>query len=132
MGDARLDPDEVTRLTGIAPTRSWRVGDRRSRNGVELRPEEDSGWRFQLGPSFSIELPNQLEGLLEQFDPHVIGIRDLVSRPGAEVEVSVHVVMAEQTPIGTFEHSLLERIVALGADLDVDLYVVEEDYFSEG
>ena len=43
----------------------------------------------------------------------------------------MHVYMADQTPIGTFEHPLLERIVALGADFDVDLHVVAEDYFND-
>lgn len=74
-----------------------------------------------------MELPAQVEELLSLFDDHVRGLREIVDRTGADIEVSVHVSMAEQAPIGTFELPLLQKLVALGAALDLDLYVVNED-----
>ncbi len=131
VADAGLDPDEITALTGLTPTRSWHVGDHKVRNGVELRPETTAGWRLQVGPTVSVDLPKQVDTLLSLLEPHAVGLREIAGRTGAEIEISVHVYTANQTPIGTLERSLLERILALGADLDIDLYVVDEDYFAE-
>jgi hypothetical protein len=126
VGGGAFDPDEISSVVGVSPTRSWRVGDRRSRNGVELTAETTSGWRFELGPKVSVELPALVEELLSHFSNHGPGLREIVTRTGAAVEVSVHVYMADQAPIGFFELPLLRRLVDLGANLDIDLYVVEE------
>jgi hypothetical protein len=61
--------------------------------------------------------------LLDIVEPHRATISEIVAQTGAETEVSAHVFMSEQTPIGTIPLATLRRIVALGADFDLDLYV---------
>lgn len=43
-------------------------------------------------------------------------------------EIGLHLKMADQTPIGTFDASLLRRLAVLDLDRDFDLYVVDDGY----
>ena len=60
--------------------------------------------------------------------PTAVSCLRLPHRPGAETEVSAHIHMSDQTPIGSITTAALRRIVALNADFDLDLYVVDDAY----
>jgi Domain of unknown function (DUF4279) len=131
VGD-ELDPDAVTRLTGVVPTQSWRRGDAHvARTGVTLKPRASSAWIYYTPTVFSVELPALLDDLLNMFEPKRDEVVALLNRAHSRAEFSLHIYMSDQTPIGTITHETLKRIVAFEADLDVDLYVVEDDFLAE-
>ena len=128
-----LDPDEVTELTGLDPSDAWRKGDPHvNRIGVVLAPRKTSVWSFYAPTEFSLDLPELLDGLLDRFEPKRDENVALLHRTSSTAEVSLHIYMSDQTPIGTISLATLKRIVALNADLDLDLYVVDDDRLKRG
>ena len=127
-----LDPDKVTQLTGVIPTQSWRRGDAHvAATGVTHKPRRTSAWISYTPTVFSVELPDLLDGLLDLFEPKRDEVVALLHRSQSRAEFSLHIQMSDQTPIGTISLETLKRIVAFEADLDVDLYVVDDDYLTE-
>ena len=126
--DDAVDMGFVSDRTAVTPTRMWTKGEPNVlRNGhVMPRPWAYSGWRLELGPRRTIDLPGMLDELLVSVEPS--GLHDLASEAHLEIVVSAHVYMADQAPVGTFEADLVRRIAAMGAVLDIDLYAVEDDY----
>lgn len=129
--DDAVDMSVVTERTGVTPTHIWKKGEARVlRNGhVMPSPCAESGWRLELGPRRTIDLPGMLDELLSVVEPG--SLHTFASESRMEVELSAHVYMANQAPVGTLESDLVGRIAALGASFDIDLYVVDGDYASD-
>ena len=96
--------------------------------GHRLRDRPTSCWALETGRIQSLDLPAILEGLLDTVEGHREGIVKIARESGADVEVSAHIFMSEQAPVGSISLATLRRIVELGADFDFDLYAVDEDY----
>ena len=62
---------------------------------------------------------------LEPVSVALAEIRDELNLSGW---IGVHLKMADQTPVGDLDAELLRRLVALDLGLDLDLYVVDDDY----
>ena len=70
----RFEPDDVTRLIGLQPTKTWRRGDMRTR----VRAWEWDGWAIELDPEDSVDLPQMTERLLAILEPFVTAINTAV------------------------------------------------------
>jgi len=79
----------------------------------------------------TIDLPAVLDGVLNTVEESRNVLLEVATSMSAEIEVSAHILMSDQAPIGTISNATLRRIVHLNADLDLDLYVVDDDYLRD-
>lgn len=126
VGDG-LDPDEVTEVTGLDPLHAWRKGDPRVwRSGEVGPPRKTSAWIYEAPVEFSVDLPGLLSRLLDCVEPRRREILALMDRTGSTARVSLHIYMSYTTPNGYVTCATMKRIVALNADLELDLYVDDD------
>jgi hypothetical protein len=133
VGDEAFDPHEITRRTGLRPNGGvWRKGEPRVlRTGRVLPDRTHSHWGIVSATVSALDLPQLLSDILDVVEPHRETILDIAAGCGAELEVSLHIFMTHQTPIGTVPLATLRRIVAFNADFDWDLYVVDGEYLRD-
>lgn len=78
------DPDDITRLIGLEPTKSWRVGE-------PLAPYsehklEQSGWRLYSRLPLSEPVEAHLEDLLLMLEPHALAVREAAVKFGLGIK----------------------------------------------
>jgi hypothetical protein len=113
----------------LTPTYVWRKHDAHATpNGQSLPPRQSSCWSVATERLSSFDLPAILDGLLDAVETHRSAFLEVAASTGAEIEVSAHIHMSDQTPIGSIPLATLRRIVSLNADFDLALYVVDDVY----
>jgi hypothetical protein len=113
-----LDPDAVTSLLGLEPTRMFRKGDRRGE--TKVWPHGYWGITSQ-GTVETTDLAVHIEWLLAQLEP----VREqLTSVVRGDVKADVNCFIESGTGHGgpTFSPQLLARIAALNLELGLDIY----------
>lgn len=115
-----FDPDAFTRSVGLAPTDTWREGDR---VGVSEIRRHHTGWRCSVPRRSSLDLSEPLRELLEEILLHSKAIRAECDRLGLEAEVSCVVFVGSPAPAAHFDTDTLNAVRELGASIDLDLYI---------
>jgi len=105
----------------LAPTRTWRAGDIIGKS--KLKRKQD-GWAFGLPQREAIELDALLRELLDAVEPHKDRIAQAVSRFSLEIEVACAIYIRDETPVCNLAAETIQRLAALGGDLDLDLIVL--------
>jgi uncharacterized protein DUF4279 len=116
---SEMDPDEVTRRTGLQPSRTWRRGEPIQQT---LLQREHSGWVLEIPEEVSLDLGEQVKRLLDRFWPQAAAIAGARRECGIEIEIACEVYVRGQTPSIHFDQLTLARIVELGAEIDVDIH----------
>jgi hypothetical protein len=116
-----LDPEQITGVTGLAPTKTWRVGEP-IREGLLLRHKQ-SGWSIASGLPHSQELEDHVEALLRRLGSGWRALVDLGRRYDAEVDCAVYCYGGVRPAIHLSEEQL-HRLAELNAALDIDLYIL--------
>lgn len=119
---AKFVPDEVTRLVGLTPTRTWRSGDQIQ--GTELKRKQD-GWVFGLRYRETYDMDSLLNELLDSIWPHLEQIKEVAKSLHLKTEISFGTYVREETPTCWFAAATIQRVSELGADLDVDLILTK-------
>lgn len=103
-------------MIGIAPTKTWRVGDAIEQS---TRKYSSNGWRVSaMVPLIGVE-----EGVAELLDrarQHWIKLRELSA--DSRVELSVVIYADGQMPSIHFRSDQIEKLAELSAKIDVDVY----------
>ncbi len=123
-----IDPDEITRLTGITPTRIQRAGDPVS--WASSLSEEDkqrirvktNGWVMYSGLDSNVDLPTQVKALLEKLESAWDRLIELSQQYEPAVECIVRSYGGDRPEI-TFDKEVVRKLAQLNAELGVDLYV---------
>lgn len=118
----KCDPEEITRLVGLRPSKTWRMGDL-----IEgtIRRDAENGWRIDSGLPNSSSLEEHLDRLLTLLEDKKENIAALAESCYSEVSCIVYAI--DYVPALTFEKEHLRRIVALGACIDIDLYCMMKE-----
>jgi hypothetical protein len=102
------------------------------------RRYEQDGWVLSIGPepldeSTQASLPAQVRALRETLGPVTEELRDIIAQLGLASELScVLYVRGSDRPSLHFDQDVLNWLTALGAEIDIDLYVLgEADVFPE-
>lgn len=112
------DPEAISRATGIAPTKTWRIGDiRQERTG---KTHLDCGWRLDADNTDGREVETQISSLLEALWPVHEYLTALT--PRCEMQFSIVVHCRESAPPVYLSTAQMQRIAQLGAGLDIDIY----------
>jgi hypothetical protein len=125
MGD-RLDPDAITRATGLTPDVSHRKGDAHtSSRGRHFPPWPNGLWSLpseQGLPSTGNLLEDHLTWLLDQLEPHSETLMRLSAEQGLTADFWCGYFMGQSNSSFGLTARTLARIAALGADLALDIY----------
>lgn len=115
-------PEDVTRLVGLTPTKTWRLGD--AIQQTQLRRKCD-GWVIGLPSREAYDMDNVLRELLDILAPHEDRIAEAARQFALAVEISVGVYISGETPASLFSADTIRRLSSLQASLDIDLILIE-------
>ena len=114
----QCDPEEITRVTGITPTKTWRAGDvRYAKTG---RLHTDCGWRLDAPSDIPPAIDAHLDALLDLVAGALVQLKALSS--SCEIQINVVVHCREGAPEMNIRPDHIQRLAAIGAGIDIDLY----------
>lgn len=113
-----LTAEEITVFTGLKPDRTWKIGDLRPKTIIK---EKQNGWLIQSLLSKEESLESHVENLLNRLRPFASKLLELSTK----VEIQFSCVAYDVSPPALFfKKDIIAQISALGASLDIDLYIV--------
>jgi hypothetical protein len=119
-----FNPEEVMRVVPIEPAGIWRMGQSPR---PPLPPRQFDGVYWSTDSAVSLTTEAQLLSLLDRFQPYEHDLVAVCRRLNLEVEITCRAYVVDTTPDTHFSLSTLKRIVALGADLDVDIMLLRPE-----
>ena len=117
-----LNPDEITELTGIAPTTTWRQGDLTHPAG-KLR-HTDNGWGVKSLQPESAPLGEHVVSIVDVLKPSWNELVQLGPRFEAQFSCSVFIVGA-QGPELIMSREQVNAICDLSASIDFDTFAFD-------
>lgn len=140
--DVDFEPDEVTALLGVRPTRVRRRGEQG--DDARVQYPRSSYWSFDLPRRFEIDSEALVSELLDAIEPAATGLERVRGELPVEAQVSLAQYLhgylydagdegprsfSATSPALAFEATTLERMAGLGLGLDVDQYIYDNtDY----
>ena len=118
-----LDPSSMTERVQLAPTRSYRIGEKRfPKSSVKF---QDNRWYFEPQKDVPGELEKKLKFLLDRLEPVEANIASLQDE--CEIYISICYKGYKDWMGGWhIDKETIRRIAALGAEVDLDLYAYGE------
>lgn len=117
------DPELVTQLIGVEPTRVSRKGERRS-GGSPLGRQHEL-WALDSSLDGSASFEEHLGRILDQLELNPAGARECVRRFDAVLQCASQ--FETCNPGFALSANLVARVAALELGFDFDLYVLPED-----
>lgn len=118
-----LDPEEVTRLLGCAPTRAWRKGDVREDPRYHIL-QRTGVWSLDSDTDRSVPLDEQIRALIARVPTDSAVWEALARRFDIDVFCGIH--LDEWNRGCGFGPDLLRRLGEMKAALDLDIYGPDE------
>jgi hypothetical protein len=124
-----LIPNEITTLMGIAPSKAWSKGDpipRKKDSRFIPRPDYPFGrWLFYAPCSKYDSFGVQINALLEALERLPSDVTDLIRKYNGEISIACS---SGEDSIGFhFDASIIQRIYALGAEVDITVYPIRDE-----
>lgn len=119
-----FDPAEITRQIGIEPTQTARRGD--SIQKTKIRHKTDV-WSLSTGKQESLDLDALVRMILDQIGERAPAVAAIRAALSLDAEIACAVYVEGQTPAISLDRETVARIAALGASIDVDLYILDDD-----
>ena len=118
-------PEEITRLLGIQPTRSWRLGDPvsyadRLLPGASAPKTKQNTWILDGPRSNSPSLAEHAERLIEIVMPAASRFKKLPQGTGIALNCAVY--DYERRAILEFSNETLRALALIGADISMSYY----------
>lgn len=111
--------EAVTAAFGVAPSRTWNVGDPLPSG---RRPHKSKGWRLWSSLPLTATMKEHAIHLLDQLkpDPEKLAMLDAEV---ADLSFAVESWNGARPPLG-LDRKMMARLVEMKLDLDIDLYVL--------
>ena len=111
--------EAVTAAFGVAPSRTWNVGDPLPSG---RRPHKSKGWRLWSSLPLTATMKEHAIHLLDQLkpDPEKLAMLD---PEVADLSFAVESWNGARPPLG-LDRKMMARLVEMKLDLDIDLYVL--------
>ncbi|ELR71940.1 hypothetical protein C900_02125 [Fulvivirga imtechensis AK7] len=128
-----FNPIDFTKDIGVEPSDSWLKGDlidtyMELRKGKSMQKRKESAWEYSIGFISSLdfsELTLQFERI---FEGKTGAIKKYVENNQLEVTVNAVIEIANgETPSLNLSKEFISFIHDLGAELDFDLYLLEDE-----
>ena len=118
-----LDPSEITNLLHMHPDQSHRCGDPNiSKSGRRYADYTEGLWALHSSVDETHAIDEHLKALVTKLWQH----RDLLqecSKRGYKIDICVGIFGIDDNMRFVLKNTLLRRVMQLGVDLDLDLYL---------
>lgn len=115
-----LDPEQVTALTGIEPSETWRVGDLIDKHATVRHKQ--NGWSVESALPPTAELEDHVKDVLDQLQAGWASLKGVSARFDSEISCVLYI--KSVNPPVHFDKDTVARIAELGAEIDIDIYVL--------
>ena len=110
-------PNKITEIVGLEADRVWNAGDLRPNTIIR---EPMHGWVLNSHAAENASLMEHVSELLAKLEPAAIKIKTLSEK--CDIEFSC-IIYDDSVPSLFFDKAIISQICALGAALDIDLYI---------
>jgi hypothetical protein len=117
-----FDPEDVTRVLGLQPTRTWRKGDMNPETGLE---RNHTRWSLESRLQESEPLEFHVDDVLQQLDGVAGSIRDLAAKYNGTLQLVAYVYT--QYPGLCMAPEQVKDLANLGLSFDFDFYYLYSD-----
>ena len=118
---SNVDPGDITAALGIVPSTTWRVGDLIPNTPMARK---DNGWRLSSPRRASYHLEDEIKYVIDKVSSRVDAIRATIVKFRLEAEIACAVYVKGDVPSMHLDNDLVRIVAELGADIDIDLYVL--------
>ena len=116
----RYSLEEITKMIGLKPTRTERMGQIRQRS---KNAAKENTWVFEPYKDLPDELERKLQTLLDYLLPHKQAIRQLASQCYCAIHLAYYAYSGYGSLRGChFDALFIQQINDLGVEMDFDLY----------
>lgn len=117
-----MPPEEVSAALGLSPSKSWRAGDPHDAHRIPGKKRDESFWRIEsrIARDARVELEDHVKDVLAQLEPCFAAAASLSKKHRGLIELVGY--FHEDYPGLGFEASTLQRMAALGVEVDCDFY----------
>ncbi len=129
-----FEPEDLTKLIGVSPTKFWKKGDQIKSNislridNINLPVRNESGWEYSFGFLETLDLQDVLRGFENLFLSKAERIKEFTEKHNLDSTVNVVVEIANaQTPSLNLNKKNISLLYSLGAELDIDTYILEDE-----
>ncbi len=126
-----IDPAQVSGILSLPPTRSWLKGESIQKTALKRKT---NGWLLSSGLDKSAELDDHIKALFSKVKPVLSNFNDLPLSTKKELSCAIYIYQKKdnvdeehRTPPIHLEREQVEFLNQLGAEFDLDLYVLPED-----
>jgi hypothetical protein len=119
-----LDPDQIKKILGINPDRSFKKGDKKNKT----EPERQYGyWRIDSAEHISsLDIESHFEWLLNIIEPKRKEVLKLLADKSVDAKINCFWILPTPHSILIFSPETLKRISQLGIRLELSIY--DSDY----
>jgi len=120
---SELEPEKITALLGIIPTKTWRVNDLvHPKAGVRRK---SNGWSLKSQLDKSAELDEHIKSIFEELQPSWQSLVEICKQYDALISCAVY--RYQQIPAIDLDKDIVKKAAELNAGIDVDIYYLPED-----
>jgi hypothetical protein len=120
---SELEPEKITALLGIIPTKTWRVNDLvHPKAGVRRK---SNGWSLKSQLDKSAELDEHIKWIFEELQPSWQSLVEICKQYDALISCAVY--RYQQIPAIDLDKDIVKKAAELNAGIDVDVYYLPKD-----
>jgi hypothetical protein len=122
-----MPPEELSAALGLSPTKSWRAGDPHDAHRIPGKKREESFWRIEsrIARDSHVGLEDHVKDVLAQLEPCFATAASLSRQHRGLMELVGY--FHEYYPGLGFAASTIQRLAALGVELDCDFYYLASE-----
>jgi hypothetical protein len=119
-----LTSEEICDAVGLTCDQEWKIGDQR---GKTIIREKENGCMFESTLPESSPLEDHVDALISRLKPYSEKIKTLSKTNEVEFSCVIYNYIDPVNPGFHFEKGIISDIHSLGADLDIDLYLLGKE-----
>jgi hypothetical protein len=120
---SELEPEKITALLGIIPTKIWRVNDLvHPKAGVRRK---SNGWSLKSNLDQSADLDEHIKSIFEELQPSWQSLVEICKQYDALISCAVY--RYQQIPAIDLDKDIVKKAAELNAGIDVDVYYLPKD-----
>ncbi|WP_041234004.1 DUF4279 domain-containing protein [Cylindrospermum stagnale] len=112
------NPDEITSILGILPTKTWKIGDV---IGKGLLRRKKNGWVLKSQLEQSADLESHIKDVLARLQPSWEKLIEICSQYYTEISCVIYC-YDPQSPVIHFNKQIIKSVFEINAEIDVDYY----------
>jgi Domain of unknown function (DUF4279) len=117
----QIAPDEITRLTGIPPTKTWISGDIIQETALRRR---FNGWCISMDTNI-LGIGQATRKLVNVLLTKKETINKLCAEYELDCELSCAIYIIDETPVVNFGQDIISDLAILNAAIDIDLILTK-------